>query len=82
MTDEHHDERFKIVRAIHVGTWSGDLDHVTPAFVEEWTTFEKGKVERIVLGLVDSKHVTRIEDDEGVVTLKLTKRGRAWVVRQ
>ncbi len=84
MTDEHDDERFMVVRAIHLQSWSERLDSVPFGFVEEWTKFGRITVERIVQGLVDSKHVTIVVDkeDEEVRTLQLTKTGRDWPTRQ
>ena len=86
MTEEHNEERFKVVRAIHLGTWSEGHDAVTVAFIEEWASFNKTKVERVLLSLINSKHVLLVKDEAyhaGVdEAFRLTKKGRAWVTRQ
>jgi len=82
MTDEHDVERFLVVRAVHLETWSEGLDLISPSFVKEWTGFERIKVDRISLGLVDSNHLIRIEDDEKNITFRLTKKGRDWPTRR
>ena len=69
-----------VVRALHYAHTYEHVKDVTPDFVMEWTTFAKFRVSNIVLGLIESKHVIRNDDEFG--TIKLTKKGRAWVTRQ
>ena len=84
MTDEHNEERFKIVRALHCAHSFEKMTDVAISFSEEWTGFQRTQILRVVGSLVSSKHISQ---SNGTVnsedyTIKLTKKGHAWVIRR
>lgn len=84
MTDEHDAERFMVVRALHYAHTYEHMTDVAISFVEEWTEFPRHQVLRVVGSLVNTRHVSHSsgEQDSDGYTVKLSSKGRAWVVRQ
>ena len=82
--ETHNEDFFRIIRAIHLLSWSDRLDEISFQAVQEWTEFSHTKTLRLSLWCVDNGYITSRGEDSRPESrrFKLTKKGRDKVRRQ